>query len=449
MSRENFLGWKQVFLFSFKEGIREKSYRGLLITFCAILLVSAPIMTFVKNNGSKKDANSSISVVLVYDATGMQISYQDALAGGRYQNTAVIGQPEDGFEEKLQELEKAEGSTEVAVRLAYDANGYFDMTVAHAKGSGISEEDLNMACEDLKQYFQKARLQALHVSKEQADYLNQSVESSVEFLTEDGKLSQEESSGISYQEYMVMLVGIMVVTMFISFSGTQVATAVVTEKSTKVIEYLILHVKPLALLIGKVLAVFLLVLIQFACMGASYLLSVVLNSAIWRGQAQNPADAFSDFTSCLVAASPATILLSLLVILAGVLFYCIFAGLIGASVSKMEEMTEGMKMFQFIMIVGAYLSIGLCIAEMAGGANVLLENLCIFLPLSTPFIVPAMLLMGKASVAAGLASLAILFAAIVLLFLFTAKVYGTMILYQGKTLKVKQIIGIAQNKEIK
>ena len=64
------------------------------------------------------------------------------------------------------------------------------------------------------------------------------------------------------EEYMVLLMGIMIVTMIVSLSGGSIATSIVTEKTTRVVEYLMINVRPMALIVGKILASLVMVFVQ-------------------------------------------------------------------------------------------------------------------------------------------------------------------------------------------
>ena len=139
--------------------------------------------------------------------------------------------------------------------------------------------------------------------------------------------------------------------------------------------------------------------------------------------------------------------LALIVILCGILFYCILAGLAGASVSKMDEITEGMKIYNLLIIVGSYIGLGMCIVMVNGGDNQLFINLCSLFPISSPFVVPASVLLGKISMSTALISMAILIVVTGFMFSFTAKVYESMIFYNGKVLSIKDILQIAKNRK--
>jgi ABC-2 type transport system permease protein len=81
-----------------------------------------------------------------------------------------------------------------------------------------------------------------------------------------------------------------------------------------------------------------------------------------------------------------------------------------------------------------------------GGGNQLFNNICCLLPISAPFVVPACVILGKVSTGIAVISMVLLLVVTILLFSFTAKVYESMIFYNGKVLKLKDILQIAKNR---
>ena len=210
-----------------------------------------------------------------------------------------------------------------------------------------------------------------------------------------------------------------------------------------------INVRPMALIVGKILAALTTVLIQFAACGVSYLHSREIAKLIF-GTAQSGAEAEqkSGIMELFAHVNGGTLLLAAVMILVGVLFFGIVAGLAGASVSRMEEMAEGLKLYQMLLVVGSYVGIFLCIMQMMGKVSDVVVNICCILPLSAPFVLPANLLLGKVGVVTGLVSLAVVTVCTAALFSFTAKVYESMIFYNGNVLKLKDILQIAKNRRV-
>ncbi len=454
MKKSDYIGWKDVFSFSLVQGMKQKAYFGFLIVICVVLIFWLPVSSLI-NSKEEEAYTSEVTKLTVYDETGLGIDYSKALQDEAYAGVQIVTDSGQSYDAHVKALEGSEESTELVVKLVFDERGLFNVTFVKAAGAALSEEDCDTLAGDFVAFFDDARISAIDVTAEQMDFINQSVETKVEFINETGEVipQEEKKEGITMEEYMILLMGIMVVTMIVSLSGGSIATSIVTEKTTRVVEYLMINVRPMALIVGKILASLVMVAVQFAAMGISYGISFVLNTLLFGEQnaeaLQNSVDGVEistvGFWKMLLGIEFVDVLVAVAVILAGVMFYSILAGLAGASVSKMEEMAEGLKLYNIIMVAGSYMGIALCIVLMLG-ENKLFTNICCLVPISAPFVVPACLILNKIPLWMGLLGLAMILLLVVCLFSFTAKVYESMIFYNGSVMKVKDILQIAKNR---
>ena len=450
MKRNEYAGWREVFAFSFQQELKQKSFIIMLIVMCAIILASAPVSTWLKQRDQEQVKATEVSSFTIYDETGLEIDYSQAMNGERYGSMQVVSAPGGTFEAHVQALEESQDSTEVIVHVTYEEMGYFNLTFVKAASADLKDTDCDKLCEDFQEFFQDARIRVVDVSQEQLDFINQPVMTQVEYTTPEGEISPEEKDeGISMNEYYILLAGIVIVMMFVNMSGSQIALSIVTEKSTRVVEYLMINVRPMALIVGKILAALVTVLIQFAAYGVSYLLSRGLNAALFGSeQAVVEAEQASEMLEMFAGINGVSLLLAAAMILVGVMLFSIVAGLAGASVSKMEEMAEGLKLYQMFMVIGSYIGIFLCIMQMIGNVSDVVVNICCILPLSAPFVLPGNLLLGKVGTGTAVVSLIVVFLCTVGLFVFTARVYESMIFYNGNVLKLKDILQIARNRKV-
>ena len=74
---------------------------------------------------------------------------------------------------------------------------------------------------------------------------------------------------LSTIEYGMIMVISCLAMMFVAIAGEGIASSIVTEKSSKITEYLLTSVRPLALIVGKVLSVLTAVFLQFVLMALS------------------------------------------------------------------------------------------------------------------------------------------------------------------------------------
>ena len=239
------------------------------------------------------------------------------------------------------------------------------------------------------------------------------------------------------------------------FSYSQlVAQAVAIEKSSRIIEYLLTSIKPLAIIIGKVLAMCCVSLLQFFIIGfcgtLGFLISLPFGiftkvqdiaAAAGSAAAASGSDAVNivnDIGAAFSGVDASVILIMIVTFILGFLLYAGLAGLAGASISKMEDLSSAIQPLSLIGVLGFYLAY---FPQVVGEENAM-SQLARYLPISSPFILSSDYLLGKISIVECLISVAILAAADVLVMMFVAKVYETIILHTGNKLSVGDIIHV-------
>lgn len=452
MNKKDFTGWQDVFRFSFVQGVKAKAFLVSVIVLCVLILVGIPGFTWFANRGEKPLGDTEIETLYVYDETGLPISYDKVFEDARYASLRIETASAQSFEDRSEAMETAEDSKEAAVRITYEPEGYFQLNYVKAAGSSFSDKDYEALTDEFTEFFTEAKREAVEITPEQTAFINRPVSTNVELTStnENGETviaPKEKGEGLSMGEYNLFLFVIIGVMMIINIAGSQIANGIVTEKSSRVIEYLMINVRPLALIVGKILASLLMVVIQFACMGVAYGVASVISTLLFGDNlTKNEESAAVAFLQMVKSISALQLIEAIAVVLVGVLFFCILAGLAGASVSKIEELAEGMKIYQMCLIIGCYVGMGICIAQMSGSIDKNIINALCIIPISAPFVIPANLLMGKIGLTVGLVGLIVLIVMTALLFLFTSKVYESMIFYNGSVLKFKDILQIAKNR---
>lgn len=451
--KSEYSGWQDVFRFSFIQGVKSKSFYVMLIILSLIMLVSLPVAGFIQNRKSGEIGDSKIEKLIIFDESGIDIDYSKCLSNSRYSGVSVetsVG----SFDQAVKKLEENTKSSEVVLQITFDASSMFTLKFVKASDAGYSSDDYSALTEDFRMFFDEAKLKAIEVTPEQAAFLDKVIDTSVEYtqVSENGELEiapRKRESGISLQDYMAFLALIIVVMMIINLSGSTIANSIVTEKTTKVVEYLMINVRPMALIVGKILASVLQVVIQLICFAGAYAIGNLISNRLF-GALQADADSANMYLALIKILGDITIdklIIIILIIVAGVAFFCIVAGLAGASVSKLEELAEGLKTYQLLLIGGSYVGMGICIAELTGSTSSTLINVLSIFPVTAPFVLPSNLILGKVSVTVGIIAIVVLFAAVAVLFKFTSQVYESMLFYNGNVLKIKDIIQIAKNRK--
>jgi len=260
--------------------------------------------------------------------------------------------------------------------------------------------------------------------------------------------------------YVVPLAASLILFILIFAYGQTVAQSIAIEKTSRVMELLLTSVRPLAVVIGKVLAMGLVSLLQF-------LLILVVGGVTFAATApfgiggdvlamlQDPASQIGENAEIVEAIngsfgtiSPLSVILIFVIFILGFLFFALIAALVGASVSRMEDLAQAMQPYSLLGVLGFYLAYFPVLFTMesleTGAASTNpLQIFSYYFPVSSPFALPSALLLGKLSVGEVLVAILIQAAFVVLVAVIVARVYELIILHNGSRLKFKDILKLA------
>jgi ABC-2 type transport system permease protein len=218
----------------------------------------------------------------------------------------------------------------------------------------------------------------------------------------------DEEAGIAF------LVGLLLYGQLLTY-GFWVASGVVEEKASRVIEVVLSAVRPRQLLTGKVIGLGLLALGHLCAIGVVGLLVGAAAGAI-------------DLTGSLVGAAA----LAILWFVAGYAFYsCLFA-CAGALVPRQEELQSTTMPLTLLILVSFFLSFA--VNDNPDGT---LAHVTAFLPMTAPLTMPGRIITGDAPAWEVVASYAITLAAAAALIPLAARIYEGGVLRTGSAVKLR------------
>lgn len=287
----------------------------------------------------------------------------------------------------------------------------------------------------------------------------------LEINSETAIFGEEESSVVQEIAGMIvpMIISVFMFSFIISYAQI-IAQSIAQEKTSRVIELLITSVRPLAIISGKVLAMLLVAITQVAIIfGVCGIVSAVtLPFSIFAagGEAISGAASAVGGTAAaeggeigaeIINALPGlfnvgSFIAILITLILGFLFYALLAGLVGAGVSRSEDLAAAIQPLTMVAMLGFFLSYMPAAFNEDGGGNIVM-TISRYLPISSPFALPPAIILGQMSVVETVISIAFLALLTFLTVLLVSKVYETIILYSGNPLKLGQIIKMAKNKE--
>ena len=456
-------GWQKVFTFTLIQHIKTKSFIiGTIIVCLLVALLTAGINILPgllsgeeEVIGGETTTQSSPDAVYIYDNCGI---FLDEDIASLTAMGVKIAQTELSADDMLDKLVTSSNEAMISISEITSENivvGYNVKTYYAPDTDSEAVDYISMAASQMVDY---RNMMNAGVSAENYAATQRYVSTSkITAGTDEWNIFE------SAINYFVPIVVSLVLFMLIFVYGQTVAQSIATEKTSRVMELLLTSVRPLAVVIGKVMAMGIISLAQFILIGVvgavSFLATAsfgiggeimdMLNSTeALTGEGAEIAEAIGNTIGSI---SPLSIILIFVIFILGFLFYALIAALAGASVSRMEDLAQAMQPLSFLGVVGMYLAyfpVIFNIDSMESGAATVnpVQIFSYYCPVSSPFALPSALLLGTMDMAQCIIAVLILAVFVVLIAMVVAKVYEMIILHNGNLIKFKDIIRMATRK---
>ena len=292
----------------------------------------------------------------------------------------------------------------------------------------------NQLEEQINNIIEKNRFVLFGLNKKQVELLDSRVQLQTITLDESDKevkLNQDVMMGLGYAAAFLVY--------FIIFLyGVQVMKSVTEEKSNKIVEIIISSVKPIHLMLGKIIGIAGVVLTQLVIWGLVYaVVSASFNA--FMGAEATGTGMFSEMLTALKAYGSQFdlgqfIFLFSLYLIGGFLLYSAFFATIGAVVNNDSD-TQ-----QFIMPVSLPLIVGLLsISYVIQAPNSMISFWLSIFPMTSPIVMAARLSFGV-PLWELLLSLFLLFSTFISFSWFAGKLFRVALLNQGGKTSIRNLI---------
>ena len=418
-----------VFSYTLKEAARKKAFivSTVIIMVMVLGLCLAPrIISAVKGSGGEKETgtagteNSSEQIAVDEDApvcylidqTGIFEKNLDSLRKIYMDRNFKIASKEE--EEGIRaEIRENENNALISIE---EKDGAPFIHVVNANFmKGISAQKISDECNKI---WQKNVLEESGVDSR-----------TIAESTLSLPYTEESVGDMDVTGYILGLAVVFIMFFAVYYYGYGVAMSVASEKTSRVMETLVVSAKPSRILIGKCLAMGVLGLIQMVVIIAfaviCYTVFVPANFNIG-----GVAISFSSIT-------PFTVFILLVYFILGYALYAVMNSVCGAAVSKVEDLNSAMMPVMFISLGSFYLGY---FTAIAGGGSSGLAKFAMYLPFSSPFSVPFTLLTGGMKTGDLLVSMGLLLLFIIVIAAVSIRVYSASVLHYGNKLKMKELL---------
>lgn len=399
-------GTGQVYRFTLSQLLKSRENRVTLIIMVLLAAVSMPLTALLGGETPETSDTAGLTSVRVDNRTDLILDFSGDAYWADTDFSADAGEPD------------------AVVTVTGDETGY---QVAVVGSESAHAGELSQLAETARQAVRDACLQAAGLSSRQLEALTASTGE------ED---SHEDGFWVQYgYSILAMILCLM--------SASYVIRAVVEEKDSRLVELLLVSVKPMALLAGKILAVMAFTFGWLLAMLAGFGVSCGLTAGLMgSGVLQKQ-------LSGLLAAVPrvqedlwqaAGVLLVLLVSLGlGYLTMSLIGGVAGACCSGMEDAGEATGPVMLLTMAG-YLA-SCVVGAVPSGPVAVFSTLC---PIVSIFCAPVQFAGGNVSFWLVLASWAIQAAVIWGLLTLASRVYAGLIVHRGSRVKLRELMSMAK-----
>lgn len=409
-----------VLSFTFRDAIRKKAFLISTVIIAIVILgvCAVPRISALFSSDEPKQESASPSSTCYY------VDSENLIPGGLTilsQNLPGIGFESLSPEETDAIREKISSDKKLSLITITEENGQPSITLTSK--DFMSSSMSGLSAPTVSDLLTKAYVASLLEAEGVAS-------STLDLLASPLPIVSDTVGNMDITGYVVGLVLTFLMFFAVYYYGYGVAMSIATEKTSRVMETLVVSAKPSRILIGKCLAMGLVGLVQFA--------GIILWSALCYKILIPSNTVFMGVELTLDGFTPKIVLYLALYFILGYALYAVLNSVCGATVSKIEDLQSAMMPVTLVVIVSFYL--GYISAALGETDSSLLQTIAMYMPFSAPFSIPFKLLNGNIPDYQVLLSLGLMLITIVLISLLSIRFYTASVLHYGKRMSFKKLL---------
>ena len=425
LSKKDFEGTGKVLGFTLKQHVKNKSNLVSFIIFILMVMASVPIAAVLSGGQSVQPTQCGIEKVAIVNGTGLSFDTGMLKEDPYFADTEFVLLPSG-----------THGADDAGIlaEISQSEEGYL-INLIHSGDVEPSYMDTSSLNTALAMMLRSACLESVGVSEQQAEAFAMPL--NTEIYTEKELRNIEE---LSFDAKFTIQYAYSIFVMIISIMGASfIARAIVDEKASKLVELLMVSVKPLALVLGKILAVMIYVFCYVLCIIGAYLLSKAVTGLFIDVSGVSSALSSFGFDFSVIKLSPTTIFVVLISLLLGYLTFSILSGINGACCSTMEDIQYA-QLASMIAVMGGYIISCIAPAFNSQTASIIFA----VLPIVSVFCAPVLYALGDIGFPMLCVSWLVQAAVVFLLALFCARVYDELLIHRGSRVKLRELFSMAK-----
>ena len=451
-----FKNFSKVFKFTFHNQVTTKGYKIGTILFALLLFAVPAVVLFFMGASSEKDEEGIKScgadkIYVVSDNTPLE-DFNSLNALGVEEYTAIEYIPAKSVDDALDTVKAGDEKTSLILEITHEdriseriiipENSTIDKTTAENYEDFIEEADQTFTV--LASGLPMQELAKVSIPVKSDVYTADGYASDLSLMNDKAALKEQNNNEILKVANMVLtFLAIIVIYFIVIMYGNGIMQNVVLEKSNKLMDTMLVSIHPQALIFGKMMgilaAAFLQLFVWIAALVGGFVTGYVLVENLYPKNEL----AFITFLKSFKEMNlftPINVIIGVLVLLLGIVFYCSISAICGAISSSREQAASNQGIFVILILVSFYI----VIFNMNGTS---FANWIYLLPCTGAFVLPSGVCTGLCSTSLALAGLGIMVVLTGLLLFLAGKLYTMMSLYKGNKVDlVKAFKMLASNK---
>lgn len=436
ISKTSFEGTGKVYGFTLRQLIKNKGNIISIIIMLVFALFSIPVASLIKGGGEPEEDYSQVSAIYYLNETDYEINFMELSGETDSFKDVTINEADFSPENYKEHLE--DGQAFVHVYFNDESNSYHaEVKYSSGEEGAYAYVELSM---EVARLFEEARYRHLGVSEEQLAILMTGFETNSEELVE-----YQDSDNINYDNTFAVQYGYSIIVLILCmYSTVYIIRAIIEEKASKLVETLLVSVKPLSMIAGKILAIMTYVFGMLLLILGGFALSYFVSGSFMDISALKDMIVGFGFSPELLNISPMTVVVILISLILGYLTFSIIGGLAGTSCSTMEDVESANMNVVLVVMFGYLLS-----SVVVGFGSKTLAVISSLVPIVSIFSAPVYYVLGDIGLGVVVVAWILQLGVIALLYWFCGRVYHQLILHRGSKLKLKAMLSMARSKDVK
>ena len=450
--RKGFLsGWGKVFRFSLSRTVSGKGWKLLTLIPALLLLLCIPaLVILLQDRGGEEEVwdRTALRVVYVADETPGELDFRalNGLGDPVYSGLdyVVCAGPEDALARTAGEPDS------LILSLRREGDGY-RLRVVLPEQSALDMGEAEHYAEFLNGYFGAILPLKSGLTPEQLAEVLEPVQTSTAQAAEilSGEESGDGAAGEIREIADILLpyLNVMLLYFLVLFYGQGVASSVVLEKQSKLMDTFLLSLRPEAMILGKLLAGTLAGILQVLVWIAGAAGGVLLTSGLMHVLYPDAQMGFLLLLKQLGALgffAPGPSILALLIIVGGFLLYCSLAAVGGALAGKQADLGSTNSLFTTLLVASFLISI---LGKGSSSGQIISDASWMnYVPFTAVLTLPSRLVLGEASALTGIVSLVIVLLFALAIAMLAGRLYTLLAFRKGDPPKIKEIPALLRGK---